>query len=412
MATKEKLNIDNLPVTIDGKIEMVPKRQYCNHMAVTLSMKTKIDIKKNNVSDILDMIVAGKELEDGNEPVWFDVYKKLKEDIDLGQEKNREAIEEANQKTAEEAKAKEEKDAEEKRLVEVAQKTDVALTFSSLSENFDLGNMDRCVANEGVTDDQIMEALAAGLKMDNFSNWAKGDLVAELEKRGHENAMVTLCEQTGIPYKSIYRMATTARNVPPDNRLSGVSFTTYAEVANARFSKDETANQKLLTQTIEKIGEKTGNEKKDTAIINTAQEARKAVRTAQGKTAPLPPDPMAVDLEKHDFLIVRDGSLSASKGFPFSVAGETDCSIIHLKTARVCYDEKGKKWTPIEKHEEPVKEPEPDKEPAKNNSKKKDEQAAAPAVAPKATSPNAKVADKPAAQAKRGTAPSLSGARK
>lgn len=376
--TSEKLNVENLPLTIDNKIEMVPKRQYCNHKASSLQIRHKIQVSKAQISDLIDMAVNGKELEAGNEPIWNDIYQEVKDDIDLAQDKNREAIEAANAKAEEEKKAKDEKEANEKRLVSVAVGADVAATFASLSDNFDLGNMDRCVPKEGTTDDQIISALVTGLKMDNFSNWAKGDLVAELDKRGHESAMVILCEQTGIPYKSIYRMAVTARNVPPDKRDPNVSFTTYAEVANARLSKDETENRKLLNQTLDKIApkEKTGDAKKDEVTnagkIVTAQDARKAIQEAQGKEPPVKPDKNAVDLAKDTFVIVNweDHSLSACLGFPASLADTEGVDILHARTFRRAY-QGGKKFSALDVHKEPAKEGATPAKPAKKKAAKK-----------------------------------------
>jgi hypothetical protein len=364
---KPTLNIENLPLSIDGKLEMVPKRQYCNHKAQTLTIKHKTDIKKGNVSDMLDMIVAGKELEEDNEQVWKDVYAELKADVDLAQEEAQRLIEEQEKKAQEEKDREEAEANRQKGLVAAATGTSEALTLNVL-EHFDLGNMDRCIPKGEVSDETLMQALVVGMKMDNFTNWAKGDLVSELENRGCEKAMVTLCEQTGIPYKSIYRMAVTARIVPPEKRLPNVSFTTYAEVANARLSKDDAENSKKLTEVIDRIGEKpakTGDAKKDEAasagIITTSQEARKAVQEAQGKTPPTPPDPLNVDLEKHDFIIVNteDGTVSHSKGFPKSLEDTEGVTIIHAKTARKAYGAGKKlKWTPLDLHEEPAPEPE------------------------------------------------------
>jgi hypothetical protein len=361
MSKETKYNVENLPYKLDDKIELIPRRQYMNHKASDLTIRHKVDVKKSAVSDIIDMIVVGKVLDEGNEEQWYKIYDEIKADIELAQTKNAEQIEAANaaaeQKKQQEAEAKE-KDA---KLVEVANTTDVATVFASLGEHFDLGNMDRCVPKEGTTDETLMSALVAGIKMEEFSNWAKGDLVCELENRGRVNAMVALCESTGIPYKSIYRMAVTARNVPPDKRDPAVGFTTYAEVANARFSKDETKNKEVLAQTIAKIAPKSGDEKKDAGVITTALEARKAVQAAQGKEPPTPADPNAVDLEKHWFAVVDYDAREtrAVVGYPKSRENEDGVDIIHLKTARRAYF-KGNKlnWTALDEHKEPPTEEE------------------------------------------------------
>lgn len=385
--SQTKLQVEQLPLVIDGKTVMVPARQYANHKAQGLTIKHKVDIKKKDVEAMIKMIVEGKELEEGNEEVWTKVYAEVKEDIDLAQDKYAEQI------AAEEEAArlkKEQEDAKlegEKALVAFAENVNVAETMASLGDLFDLGNMDRCVPKGDVSDQQLMGALVVGMKMDNFTNWAKGDLVAELETRGHENAMTELCKQTGIPYKSIYKMAVTAREVPPEMRKPGVSFTTYAEVAGARFSEDVALQKSKMEEMIAKVGKKTGDEKADAGVITTSQEAREAVKAAQGKTV-TPPDPNKVDLDKDTFFIVSHDldslGTKVSVGFPNEFAEDDDekTQIIHVKTARVMYGytvKNGPKWTPLAKYEHPTPEPEPEAEKPAAAAKKKP---AAPAPAP------------------------------
>lgn len=390
----EKLNIENLPVVMPGgKVEMVPKRQFCNHKAQTLTIAHKVNVTKGQISDMLDMIVAGKELDESNEPLWHDVYKELVEDINLAQQKNAALVDEKN-RLAEEAKAAEDaKNGAAIALVESAKNVDVATVFSTLSDRFDLGNMDRCIAKEGTTDEDLMQALVAGEKIEEFSNWAKGDIVLELEKRGQEKAMVKLCEETGIPYKTIYKFAVTAKNVPPENRKKGVAFTTYAEIAGARFSTTEAKNQEVLAEVIAKVGEKTGDEKADAQVITTAKEARQAVKAAQGKSV-TPPDPNAVDLEKHEFLVINtdDNTVSKATGFPRPLEDTDGIKIIHVKTLRSAYGAGNKlKWTALSEYKEPAPEPEPAAEPAKKGAKAAAE-TPAPAAANKPAAKNGKKA--------------------
>lgn len=395
MAT-QKPQIEQLPLVIEGKTEMVPARQYYNHKAQTLTIKYKSDIKKKDVEAMVKMIADGKELEEGNEEVWTKVYADVKEDIELAQDKVQEQIA-AEEEAARIKKEQEEaKDAGEKALVNFAANVDVAATMASLGDLFDLGQMDRCVPKGDVSDEQLMGALVVGMKMDNFTNWAKGDLVAELEKRGHENAMTSLCEQTGTPYKSIYKMAVTAREVPPDMRKPGVSFTTYAEIASAKFSEDPAIHKSKMEEIVGKIGEKpakTGDEKADAAaaatVITTAQEARAAVKAAQGKTV-TPPDPNKVDLDKDTFFIVshdlEDLGTKVCTGFPTQFAGDDieKTQIIHARTARYMHtysDKKGPSWTPLDKYEHPKPAPaEPEKPAAAAKKPAAKAAAAAPAT--------------------------------
>lgn len=396
-----KLQTETLPLTIEGKIEMVPARQYANHKAATLTIRYKVDVKKGQITDLITMIAAGKELDENNEEVWHKIYAEIKEDIELAQDKMEEQVRLQNEEAAKKKEEEEAKIVEEKQLVQYATGVNIAETMATLGDLFDLGNMDRCVPKGDVTNEQLMGALVVGMNMDNFSNWSRGDLVAELETRGHEKAMVELCEITGVPYKSIYKMAVTAREVPPDMRKPGVSFTTYAEIASARYSKDDKEDKAKKEALIGKIGEKviTGDEKKDAVanqnIITTAQQAREAVKIAQGKPT-VAPDPNAVNLEKDLFFVVNhdvtDFGVKTATGFPFSLADKDaeQIEIIHVKSKRVAYGftkKNGPKWTALSEHKEPEpEEPEAPEVPEAPAPAKGGKKAAAtpPAAAPAA----------------------------
>lgn len=368
-----KLKVDELPLTINGKTELVRQNQYAAHKATGFTASLKVNVTKKDVTDMIDMIVAGKELdqESPDNGVWIQVYEEVKADIELAQDKFEERVAEEERKKQEEAAAEKAKQDRALSLVTTASSVDKTLAFASLGEKFDLGaNLNQCVPKEGTTVEDALTGLVASFNMAEFTNWAKGDLVAWLESKGEEQAMVILCQQTGIPYKSIWRMAATARAVPPEKRDPAVSFTTYSEIALADFSKEKKligdkaaeynkATREELLAKVAPAPAKTGNEEADKAakaqVITTALDARAAVAAAQGKVV-IPPDPNAVDLEKHSFLVfdTEDKTVSFTKGFPKSLDKE-GYIIVHEKTNRSAEGfGDDRKWIALPEHKEPA----------------------------------------------------------
>lgn len=361
--TKPKFNIDQLPLIIDGKTELVKRNQYEAYKASTLSLKHKNEIKKSDIHNMIDMIVTGKKLDPEGEDIWVKVHEEVEQDILLAQDKVEEAIE-AEKKKDEVAKALENAKIEKATaLVTTATTgTNAIKAFADLSDKFDIGSMDRCIPKEGTTVQDALTALFAAGKLEEFSNWAKGDLVKFLEDSGEEQALNILCQQLGIPWKSMFRMAVTSRNVPPEKRNPDVSFTTYAEIANASFSEkkgDEAAKETALKRD-ELLGKvapapaKTGDDAKDAvakaAVITTSQQAREAVKIAQGKEIAAPADPLAVDVDKHQFIVIKKGDdgepvVKACIGYPMSLDGDESATIIHQKTGRYINGKIGSKKT-------------------------------------------------------------------
>lgn len=344
---KEIKKIEELPVIVNGKEEMVPKGKYAGFIANELTMALKVDIKKANIVDLLEQVAKGQELDPSNPPEWQKVYDRLVKDVDRAAELLQERADALLAQQEQEKQDKIEKEKAEDKLVEVAQNTDVTATFSNMSKLFDLGNMDRIVPKGKVTDEQLVGALATSLAMDNFTNWAKGDLVNLLMERGHEGAMVKMSESAGIPYKSLYRMAATAKVVTADERREGVSFTTYAEIANARIDKDEAKQTEAIAGLIARVGAE------GEGAIKTAQDARGAVEAAQGKTGPASNTSTAPNTEKDDFIVFGVDSdpdrVVRSKGLPDALKEGALC-VIHKKTGKRMV---GKKWVDLDEYKAP-----------------------------------------------------------
>ena len=359
----KKLNTENLPVTVNGEEHMVPKTKYAKILSNELSITLKADISQKAVLDILGFVESGKGISSENPEEYQKTYERIKKDAERAQVIIAEAELEAKHKAEKDAEDKKEKEASELALATVAKETNVAEGFAAMHSLFELGeNLDRCVVKEGVevTDEQLMAGFATAMRMGEFTNWAKGDLIVQLEDRGHEDAMMKYCEGTGTPYQSVYRMAITARAVKPEKRVKGVSFTAYQEVATARLDKEEGVNIKKRDELIERVGK---NE------FDNAQKVREAVREAAGKEPPLEKDPMRVDQEKDVFIYINyaERNSSQSVGLIKDFLNQNDIEVIHARTARSITDASGNRLAalPTEKAPEPEAE-----EPAAKNGKK------------------------------------------
>jgi hypothetical protein len=365
VATKTKYNTENLRVEVGGKEHLVKKGQYAKQIANELAISLETDFKQSNILDLIGLVEQGKGLNADNPEVWHKAYERVKSDMDrtmdilAEQEADKQAKEKADKEAAEN------KEKAELALVDSVATLDVSRSFADLSEKFDLGSdLNQCRLKEGVEvdDAEMLGYFVTAMKMGDFSNWAKGDLIVQLEDRGHERAMQEYCQRTGTPYQTVYRMAVTARAVPPEKRVKGVSFTAYQEVATARLDKDEKANSTKRDALIERVGKGVG-EKVDGAEFKNVQDIRAAVREAAGKEPPAPKDPDAVDREKDTFIVVNWAERNTYKmtGLIEEYMTDNDVEILHAKTARRMNDTKGARWGKLEELKatpppEPVKE--------------------------------------------------------
>lgn len=300
----KKAPLELLPVTIEGKVSFVKRGQYAKATAEAFALKLKADIKKAHVEAMLEAAESGKKELPGENPEEFcKVFAQVVEDVANAREQVAQAAADiAAVKLAAENAVKAAAKAEDDLFLSIKDET---ADFGTLAKTFDTGNMDRFIPKKEVSNKDLLIALNTGLKMGEFSNWMTGDLVKELEDRDQLNVVARLAESTGKAYSSIYNAAKTARAVAPDKR-KGASFTAFAEIANARFSKDEAENKRLCDSLVDRAvkGE-----------LNT-QEAREAVKIAKGVTPAAKVRPE--ENEKATFLIIDHtlGTIEITIGFP------------------------------------------------------------------------------------------------
>lgn len=288
-SANETVKPTELPVDLGGgRIQFVKRSEYAKVTAQNQTILLKTQVPKDSIVTMLEVLDNGKtELPSENPEEFHKVFAIVKEDYQAGVDKvieDKRKLVEAEEKEKADKAAKENADKE----LFVAVK-DKSADLGSLSEIFDTGNMDRCVPKADVTDEQLLTALNTGLGMSEFTGWMIGDLVLELEKRGKQNVVSEIAVAKGTNYSKIYNDAKTAKAFPPENRVKGVSFTIYREIANAKFTKEQ---DKARCEVIQKALE--GG--------YTVQSVREAVRDAQGKKAPEAKAPE--DDDKFKFIVV------------------------------------------------------------------------------------------------------------
>lgn len=304
---KEKIKPELLPVDIGGgDIQYLKRSEYAKRTAENFAIKHKADIKRDHVTQCLDALDAGQEEIAGEVPDEFrKLFDLVKEDYEAGAEEAQRLVNEAAEKKAEEERKEKEKAEKEEKLF-LAVKDEKA-DFATIAENFDTGNMDRFVPKDDATVEDIFAALNASFGMSEFTSWMQGDIVLELEKRGQLNVVSKVAEAHGQSYSTLYRKSRTSAAFPPEKRVKGVSYTICAEVALAKFTKEQ---EKQKEELIQKVLE---------GKVNT-QEVRAEVQKIQGKTAP--GNVLPEDDEKFEFVCVNPQSdditqmVQVAKGFP------------------------------------------------------------------------------------------------
>lgn len=358
MSKPEPIKPELLPVDLGGgDIQFVKRADYAKRTAENFALKHKAEVKKDHVTQCLDFLdTGGRELEGENPEELTKLFDVVKEDyLDAVKKIEDDKAKAEEEKAAQEKAAKEKAEKEEALFVEVKnEKAD----FATLAKTFDTGNMDRFIPRGKVSDQQLLAALNTGLGMSEFTNWMIGDLVVELEKRGQENVVARLAESRGVAYSKLYNDAKTAKAIPPDDRKSGVSFTVYREVANAKIPNEKLEDKKKL---LAEVGE--GK--------HTTQTVREAVRKLQGKEDPV--DLLPEENPKKDFLII-DLNIEITKavqmttGFPKELFDE-GAIIVDPKTmkkfAKNGFSKKPEnRWEDLEEYTKPKP---PKEEPPKDD---------------------------------------------
>lgn len=348
--TKEKIKPELLPADLGGgNIEFLKRGAYAKRTAENQAILLKVEVTKDTVTGMLEALDKGKmELPSDNPEEYHKIFEIVKVDYEAGVEKVEKDLQEAADKVAKEAQEKADKEKADKDLFLAVK--DKTADIGDLSELFETGTMDRCVARPGTTDEQLLKAFNSGLQMESFSGWMLGDLGAELEKRGKTSVVAELVEASGKSYPHIRGLIKTAQTFPPADRVAGVASTIYRELANAKFTKEQEGAKKKVLEGIKK-GE------------YTVQTVREAVKTAQGKEAPEKKAPE--EDEKFVFIIVdpqaddiKKNLVQTCVGFPKDLFGN-GVVVINPKTQKqfVGFKVKGEnRWVALEEYT-PAKSP-------------------------------------------------------
>lgn len=294
---QEWIKPETLPADLGGgNIQFVKRADYAKFTAQAFSLTHKVDMKKDHVTQLLEGFdkamdkkqALPEELPGENPEEFQKLFGIVRLDYIGGQDEvNRLAQVEADEKLAKEKAAAEKTEAENQLFAKIKDKNP---DLGDLASKFDCGNMDRFIAKEGTTTEDLLAALNTGMKMGEFTGWMLGDLIIELETRGQINVVQRLAEENGLGFSTLYNNAKTSKTFPPDQRVKGVSFTVYREVGTAKFTDDQ--RKKGLPALVNEIAQ--GK--------HTTQTVREAVRKVQGKKNEDPVLPE--DNDKHPFLVI------------------------------------------------------------------------------------------------------------
>lgn len=313
MSNKPKIVPELFPVVINGETQWVKRGVYAKQIAGQQQISLKADIRQSHVVEMIEGIEKGTKEMNPEAP------DEIKATFEIVQQAYEEAVQHVIDvaREEEETKAREEQEKKDKEAAEdkiVLSVKDNAADFGTLAKLFDTGeNMDRFIPKAKMSDETLLGAFSASLKMGEFTNWMKGDLVVALEDRGQLGVVSKLCEATGQPYANVYNAGKTARNVPPDKRTKGVSYTIYAEIANARYSDKEDEHNKTMIELVEKAA---------SGEIKSSQEAREIKNKAAGKKPA--PKKLPEDDEKHLFIVIDHAQelVQVTAGFPKELFAE------------------------------------------------------------------------------------------
>lgn len=330
--SKEIIVPELFPLTIDGNIQWVKRGVFAKQIAETQAIKLKAEIKKSHVEEMLDQCEKGTtEMSPEAPDEMKKTFDKVRSDWDDAvQHVSDLAAEEQEKADAVEKEKKEKEDAEIELFESVKDET---ASLADLSKLFNTGDgMNQFTPKGKVTDQQLLGAFNTSLKLGEFNNWMKGDLVVELENRGQLGVVMKICEATGQPYANVYNAAKTARNVPPEKRTKGVSYTIFAEIANAKYSDKPEEHSAKMEALVDKAA---------AGEIKSSQEARELKNKAAGKKAP--ETKLPEEDEKHEFIVVdiAQGLIQACVGFPKELFTE-GATIIDKKTGKMFQSFKAK----------------------------------------------------------------------
>lgn len=331
----------------NAKKVLVSRTKYLR--SVTKELGESLGLKELKVSDlekILELIEKGKTaMPDGNDERFNPIFERVLADRTQRDEIEAEIKREEEEKAAAENAKKEEKKNAELALVNSAVEGSLTLDTNELMSKFSLGQRNQCVPKGDVTDTELVQMFVISLDMNNTSNWMIGDLVNQLETRGHENVTMFVCEKVGKSYSTVSGVARVCKAVKPEDRDPAVTFTNYREIFNAKFSEKAELDNKLKLELVQKTKQNNWN----------AQEVRAAVNTERGvepKAEVLPHEDDTIKL----LFVTNEGEVFRVVGFHKQFCKEG--TYINPKTFEKYTGRGETKWKALETKERPESETE------------------------------------------------------
>lgn len=171
-------------------------------------------------------------------------------------------------------------------IVQAAQVDNLGAGLGMVLKKFDCGvGLNQLVCTEDTVDTDLGMAITVLLGLKDFSEFALGDAINELKKRGHENAIEQIASvlNRDCDFTTLAGYAKTASVIPPGKRdFKGLSYTHYSEAARAKYDSDPEKNRESALDVLSIASERG---------LNVAQ-TRAEVKIKQNKkTPPTPPPP-------------------------------------------------------------------------------------------------------------------------
>lgn len=179
-----------------------------------------------------------------------------------------------------------------------SQPLNLGAALGQLLQKFSMGEkLTQCVPIEGTTDLDIGRGIQVLTGVKNWTELGLGDLINELESRGHENVIPAIISNLGLEesYSTLSAYARTAKVVSNELReLPGLRYSHLNEVACSKFSDDPEKQSQAVKEVLIAASEKG---------LNVAQ-TREAVLNRKGKSTKPTPKSTPTVTSKHGRYIV------------------------------------------------------------------------------------------------------------
>lgn len=239
-------------------------------------------------------------------------------------------------------------------VVNAAQITNIGAGLGMVLKQFDCGQgLNQLVCKPETKDTDLGMAVTVLMGLKDFSEFALGDAINELKKRGHENAVNQICSVLNREgdYVVMHGYSKTAEIFPPGTRdLKGLSFSHYSECGRAKYDPDPEKN-KAKAHEVARIASEQG--------LNTSQ-TRAEVKRAQGKEI----EPTELNKPKWQWLVIEDcasGRMYLTDREPEGGDGKWAIDLFDHVFAEA-HGEKLHAWMPIIKQAAKPIEPKPETE--------------------------------------------------